>query len=133
VTPAERHARNLARVAELEAEDAAATQGPWEQVARLGLIDQVAGDGIEVTPRGVNCMAYCYGGTAERMTAENADLIVSMRNRNPAVLGLIRGVIERHTPQQHAPGYCYWCPAEGDYFPCADYIEAENALGVGDE
>jgi hypothetical protein len=79
VTPTERHARNLARVAELEAEG---------------------------------------------------------RLFEP-YLALIRGVIERHAPdtgfyEDHPEvPHCAWCtdPAFTPW-PCADYLAAENALGV---
>jgi hypothetical protein len=75
MTPSERHARNLARVAELT--DEGAVVGPF-----------------------------------------------------PAVLALIRGVIERHAPQDSN----VWCLAcDLPHEDCADYLAAENALGVGDE
>jgi hypothetical protein len=53
-------------------------------------------------------------------------------------LALARGVIERHAPIPRYPDLCSHC-REGTYsveasdFPCADYLAAENALGVGDE
>jgi hypothetical protein len=64
------------------------------------------------------------------------------RDIRPAVLALIRGVIERHAPQETLAHsfVCSSCFLNGrahlrvlTYFPCADYLAAENALGVGDE
>ncbi|MCU0297316.1 MAG: hypothetical protein MUF33_02210 [Candidatus Nanopelagicales bacterium] len=91
-TPTERHARNLARLAELEA---IRTPRPWW--VPVGEFD---------------------------------------RDIRPAVLALIRGVIERHRPSDIYPGECSAHLASnlgGVTWPCADYLAAENALGVGDE
>jgi hypothetical protein len=107
MTPAERHARNLASLAELEAEDAAATPGPWR---------------------------YEFAYADQEDTDKR--FVVSMRNRNPAVLALIRGVLERHAPLQVGTKfYCGSCSTRlhAGPWPCADYLAAENALGVGHE
>jgi hypothetical protein len=120
VIPAERHTRNLARLAELELQLADATTTPWCRPLDDPFILVTCPDDHEIV------------SAASRV---DVALICNTVNSLPAVLALIRGVIERHAPQQHAPGHdsYYWCPAEGDYFPCADYLAAENVLGVGDE
>jgi hypothetical protein len=144
MTPSERHARNLARLAELEAEDAATAPGPCEQAAArfaeeyeaqwgcepswyevMGhLSREASGTSIELTLRAVQ--SACERAVAKathhlatpdvpRKTSEfraETDLaylvldllkeapVPAMRNRNPAVLALIRGVIERHAPTE---------------------------------
>ena len=58
----------------------AATPGPWEASGRV--VDQAAGDYADVIGSEVECMAYCYGGTAVLPVKADAEYIASM---HPAV------------------------------------------------
>lgn len=75
---------NEINIEELERLAKAATPGPWKA---CGTVEQIGGDYKDIIPTSVSCMAYCYGGSADR--AEDKDLIFIAAANPSAVLSLI--------------------------------------------
>ena len=71
-------------IEELERLAKAATPGPWKA---CGTVEQIGGDYKDIIPTSVSCMAYCYGGSADR--AEDKDLIFIAAANPFVVLSLI--------------------------------------------
>ena len=75
---------NEINIEELERLAKAATPGPWKA---CGTVEQIGGDYKDIIPTSVSCMAYCYGGSADR--AEDKDLIFIAAANPSAVISLI--------------------------------------------
>jgi hypothetical protein len=73
-----------------------------------------------------------HGDTAIGKRVKDAELIVQVRNRNPAVLELAKSAMERHSPFLDVLDLpqCQFCshPEMYESWPCLDYVAAEKVM-----
>ena len=84
-------------LAGMRAKTDAATKGPWEDDGSN--VAQLTSPYDDITPRGVSCMSYCYGGSPEPMKKADREFIAMARTTMPALLSAVQNVLALHTPE----------------------------------